>query len=300
MFNKLVVSTLPIMPKFLLWNIGKRYIAGEGLEDAVRVIRKINDMGMMGTVDVLGESITDYSQIVRTREICISVLDEIEKNKLDSNISIKLTSLGLKLNLPDCISNVKILLDHAKSKGNFVRIDMEDSSCTDLTIKVYNEVRKSFANVGIAIQAYLRRTFNDIKEMSSSNSQVNFRLCKGVYIEPERIAFKGREEIRDNFKRLLREIIRQRSYVGIATHDDLLIDDAKKLIKESGLKSNEYEFQMLLGVRQFKGEELVREGHRVRIYIPFGKAWYGYSMRRIRENPKIAGYVFRTILGMEK
>ena len=179
---------------------------------------------------------------------------------------------------------------HAAESGNFVRIDMEDSSCTSDTLRMYRELREEgLDNVGVVLQAYLRRTIRDIRELAPLRP--NIRLCKGIYIEPPLIAYRDFDAVRQNFVLCLRELLRGGSYVGIATHDKWLISEGQRLVDEHGLKPEEYEFQMLLGVTPAAGDRLIREGHRLRVYVPFGKHWYSYSMRRLQENPKIAGYI---------
>jgi proline dehydrogenase len=297
MLNHLVAWSLPFIPRFIVAAVAKRYIAGETLDDAVRVIGELNAKGMRATVDVLGESINDLHQAQSMREICYGVLAALEKNKLDANHSIKLTSLGLKINYQACFHNVTAILEHAGAHGNFVWIDMEDSAVTDATFRLFREVRKHFSNVGIVVQAYLKRTSQDVKDLTQE-TQTTFRLCKGIYVEPEIIAYKGKEPVRDNFKKILRQMFDAGSYVGIATHDEDLIEDAKRVIQERNLGKQDYEFQMLLGVREEKRAALVGQGYPMRVYVPFGKDWYGYSTRRLKENPQMAGNVFKAMFGI--
>jgi len=297
MFNQLVAWSLPIIPRFIVGSVARRYIAGETLDDMVRVVRDLNAKGIRATVDVLGEFITELAQAEATRKACLGVLEAIDKNKLDAHHSVKLTSLGLQINYQACLDNVTALLERAKALGNFVRIDMEDSPCTERTLTLFREVRKSFLNTGIVLQSYLKRTSQDVTNLTQG-AKTNFRLCKGVYVEPAAVAFKGKEPVRENYKKVLREMLDAGSYVGIATHDEVLIEDAKTLIRERKLGPQNYEFQMLLGVREEKRASLVREGHGMRVYVPFGKDWYGYSTRRLKENPQMAGYVFKAIFGI--
>jgi proline dehydrogenase len=297
MFNELVAWCLPIIPRFIVGAVSRRYIAGETLEDAVRVVKDLNAKGMRATVDVLGEFTSDLSQAQATREACIGVLEALNRNRLDANHSIKLTSLGLQIDFQACLDNVTAVLERARTLGNFVRIDMEDSPCTDATLRVFRTVRKSFANTGIVVQSYLKRTCQDVAELTQE-AKTNFRLCKGVYVEPAAIAYKDREPVRSNYKKLLHQMADAGSFVGIATHDEVLIEDAKRLIQERKLGPKDYEFQMLLGVREEKRAQLVREGHGMRVYVPFGKDWYGYSTRRLKENPQMAGHVTKAIFGI--
>ncbi len=293
LLNKLVVATLPAVPRPIVRYFAGRYIAGETLQDAIQAVRLLNAEGVCATLDVLGEDITSRAEALDSRERSCEVLHTIARQKLDANLSIKLTSLGLKLGTDFCEENVREILKVASGHGIFVRIDMEDSGCTSDTIEVYRRVHRNFPGVGIVLQAYLRRTEKDADLLIAEGA--NFRLCKGIYRERPEIAFQKREEIQQNYMTLLERMMRGGAYVGIATHDSLLVDGAQKLIKAIGLARNRYEFQMLLGVRPELRRKLVREGQRVRLYVPFGEHWYGYSFRRFKENPEIAGYVFRAI-----
>jgi len=293
MLNKLVVATLPAVPKSVVRQFANRYIAGETLADAVRCVRQLNSETVCATLDVLGEDITTKEEAVVSRNHSIQVLHTITREKLDSNLSIKLTSLGLKMGLDFCTDNVREVLKVAAGYGTFVRFDMEDSSCTSDTITIFQRLQEEFPNTGIVLQAYMRRSENDVRMLLKAST--NFRLCKGIYKEPPHIAFQGREEVQRNYLTLLELMLRNNSYVGIATHDTVLVDGALRIIGKFGLKKSGYEFQMLLGVRPELRRKLVREGHKVRLYVPFGEHWYGYSTRRFKENPEIAGYVFKAL-----
>ena len=223
----------------------------------------------------------------------MGVLEAINKNKLDANQSLKLTSLGLKIDPDFCFQNLSEILSAAKVMNIFIRIDMEDSSCTSDTTKIFEEAHRSFANCGIVIQSYLRRSGDDVRKLVKLNS--NFRLCKGIYIEPEEIAFKSRQAVRESYMDLLRTMFENNCYVGIATHDDYLIEGANKLISELKKTKEQYEFQMLLGVRENLRDRILNQGHRVRVYIPYGTHWYQYSIRRFKENPQMAGYIVKSI-----
>ena len=292
--NKLVVATLPAVPKPLVRYFANRYIAGEEVTDAFRIVRQLNSNGMMATLDVLGEDIHEREEAIAARDKIIEVLKSIAHEHIDSNVSIKLTQLGLKLDKNFCLENARLIVSTAKMLQNFVRIDMEDSSCTGDTIWIYRELGKEFNNVGIVLQARLRRTEEDAK-LLIRDGRKNFRLCKGIYVEPETIAFIKKEEVNRNFIRLLRLMLQNKAYVGIATHDDALIDTAYRMIEEMKIGKTDYEFQMLLGVRPELRSKVVRDGHRLRVYVPFGKHWYQYSLRRFKENPQVAGYVFKAL-----
>ena len=295
--NKLIVATLPAVPKPIIRQFANRYIAGEEISDAVRVVRQVNAHSLSATLDVLGEDIHHRDEATAACNKIVEVLDVISKEKLDSNVSIKLTQLGLKLDKQFCFENARAIVQRAKALNNFVRIDMEDSSCTDDTIWLYCELRKEYDNVGIVLQAYLRRTLDDAKSLIKDGLK-NFRLCKGIYIEPENVAFKAHKDINQNFIHVLEYMLHQEAYVGIATHDNELIDASRTMIKRMNLKTSDYEFQMLLGVRSELRSKILRDGHRLRVYVPFGKQWYQYSLRRFKENPQIAGYVFKALFNL--
>jgi proline dehydrogenase len=290
LLDRAIVRTLPAVPKPIVRRISERYIAGTRVEDACRVVERLNADGKMATIDVLGEEITTPEEARHIGYQYENVFRTIDEQDLDSNVSVKLTGLGLKLDHVLCREILERLVREAAERGNFVRIDMEDSSCTDETLQLYRELREAgLDNVGIVLQAYLRRTLDDIESLSDLTP--NVRLCKGIYVEPEEIAYQDFDEVRENFVGGLDALLRGGSYVGIATHDEWLIEEGKRLVRKHGRTPAEYEFQMLLGVRPRHGDRLVAEGHRLRIYVPFGEEWYAYSLRRLQENPKIAGYI---------
>jgi proline dehydrogenase len=250
----------------------------------------------MATIDVLGEEITEPDEARAIAETYKDVFRAIEREQLDSNVSVKLTALGLKLDYGLCRENLELVVSHAAESGNFVRIDMEDSSTTEDTLQLYRDARADgFDNVGIVLQAYMRRTLDDIASLVELVP--NVRLCKGIYLEPPEVAYQEFEEVRANFVRALEALLDLGSYIGIATHDEWLLGEGQRLVGEHGLGRDEYEFQMLLGVREALGDRLVADGHRLRIYVPFGEHWYGYSLRRLQENPKIAGYIAADTVG---
>jgi proline dehydrogenase len=295
--NNLIVSSLPLIPKPVVGFVAGRYIAGAQFEDAARVTKNLNAQRIMATMDLLGEDIREQSEATSAKDTYKEILRSIDQERLDSNLSLKLTQIGLKLDQSPCERNLREILLVAKDKKNFIRIDMEDHTCTDATLELYRGVRKDFHNVGVAIQAYLRRSESDVQDLVKQRA--NFRLCKGIYIEPEAIAFKDREEVRRNFLQLLRIMLDSGSYVGIATHDDVLIEASVRTVAERSLSPDKYEFQMLLGVKEKLRLKLRQDGHRVRVYVPFGRQWYPYSIRRLKENPAIAGYAIKTILSKD-
>ena len=287
---------LPAVPKPLVQRISRRYIAGAACADAMRVVRELNAQGKTATVDVLGEEITHADEAAAITEQYLDVLSQIQSGGLDATISVKPTALGLKLDLALCRANLETLVRDAGARGNSVTIDMEDSSTTDDTLRLYRGLREAgLDDVGIVLQAALRRTVSDVGAVADLNPSV--RLCKGIYVEPGEIAFRDYEAVRANFMRALEELIASGCFVEIATHDEWLIGEGCRLVAERGLGRDGYEFQMLLGVRPERGDQLVAEGHALRVYVPFGEQWYEYSLRRLQENPKIAGYVASDTLG---
>jgi len=297
MLNFLISRFIGYVPKPIVKKVSTRYIAGAKLDDAIRVIRALNGSNALATVDVLGEFVNTTEQVTLSMAHDIEVLDTFFREHVLSNLSIKLTSLGLNIDYELCCRNVKKILECATQYNNFVRMDMEDSSCTRKTLDVYKRMRsEGFTNTGVVLQAYMRRSAADIDALPREN--LNVRLCKGIYIEPESIAYKGYEEVRNNYKLLLRKLIDTGAYVGIATHDEALIQDAYALINERNLPKTAYEFQMLLGVREERRSQIIRDGHRMRVYVPFGDDWYGYSTRRLKENPQIAMNVVKSLFGI--
>jgi proline dehydrogenase len=285
-----IVRLLPAVPKPVVRRISNRYIAGEELDDALRVVQGLNVEGKLATLDVLGEEVSDPEEARAIAAAYSEAIDALERGGLDSNISVKPTALGLNLGYELCRENLEDVVRHAAEHDNFVRIDMEDSSTTDDTLRLYRELREAgHENVGIVLQARLKRTLDDVRDLGELRP--NVRLCKGIYLERPEIAFREFDAVQASFVQALHELLQAGSYVGIATHDEWLLEQGKRLVAERGLGRGEYEFQMLLGVRPRLGDELVREGHRLRIYTPFGRHWYSYSLRRLQENPKIAGYI---------
>lgn len=296
LLDRFVVASLPAIPKSLIRVVASKYIAGEKLDDAVRVVKDLNTRGMKATIDVLGEFVSDPAQATHDIEAYLKLFDAIVEHKLETGVSVKLTAVGLSIDAQLARRNLKLLLDAATANNVFVRIDMEDSPYTTETLAIYEEFRSQH-KLGIVVQAYLKRTSDDVKRLMGRGKN-NFRLCKGIYVEPESIAFKGRREIQENYLKLLDQMLSGGAQVGIATHDRYLVEESEKLIKAKGTSPKDYEFQMLLGVLPSLRDEIVARGHRMRIYVPFGDAWYGYSTRRLKENPQIAGYVFKGMLGI--
>jgi proline dehydrogenase len=289
-----IVRLLPAVPRPVVRRLSSRYIAGPTLADARRTVAALNAAGKLATVDVLGEEIRRPEEAEAIAQAYLDALAAIETDGLAANVSVKLTGLGLKLDLGLCRSNLEAVVRDAAARDTFVRIDMEDSSTTDDTLRLYRELREAGVdNVGIVLQASLRRTVADVQALADLRPSV--RLCKGIYIEPESIAFTAFEAVRANFVAALDALLAAGCYVGVATHDEWLIQESLRRL--DGLAPEEYELQMLLGVREARASELVAAGHRLRVYVPFGQRWYEYSLRRLQENPKIAGYVAGDMLG---
>ncbi len=291
--NNLVVKVVELMPKSVVHIFANKYIAGDTLDDAVKFVKELNKKGIFATMDVLGESIKTKDEALAAKKECLEALNAIHTNNLKANLSIKPTQFGLMLDEDFCYENVKELVEKAKSINNFIRLDMEDSATTDKIINLYKKLRLNYTNVGVVLQSYLHRTLKDVQTLGSVGT--NYRLCKGIYVEPEQIAFKDRQEIRDNYMAVLREMFANGSYVGIATHDEYLIDESEKLIQSMGIKPDQYEYQMLMGVREDLRDKLNARGKKVRIYVPYGKDWYKYSIRRLKENPKVAMDIAKNI-----
>jgi proline dehydrogenase len=296
LLDRTIVRLLPAVPRPVVQQLSRRYIAGPELKDARETVRRLNAQGKMATVDVLGEEITNEEEAAAIVRAYLDVFADIERCDLDSNVSVKPTALGLNLGYDICRANLEAVVVDAASKGNFVRIDMEDSSTTDETLHLYRDLRAAgHDNLGVVLQATLRRTVADIRALADLRPSV--RLCKGIYIEPPEIAYREFGAVRANYVRSLETLLDAQCYVGIATHDEWLLAEGKRLVAARGLDAMEYEFQMLLGVRPELGDRLIREGHRLRVYVPFGRHWYEYSMRRLQENPRIAGYIASDTIG---
>ena len=286
LLDRAIVRLLPAVPRPVVQRLSSRYIAGPTLDDAVRVVGRLNAKGKAATVDVLGEEIASADEARAIAGQYHDVLARLDEEKLDAGISIKLTALGLELDLELCHENLEAVVVDAAARGRFVRIDMEDSSTTDRTLALHRRLRdEGHENLGVVLQAYMRRTLEDIPGLD------NVRICKGIYVEPADVAFQEFDEVRRSYVRSLEALVAQGSYVGIATHDEYLIEQALRIVGDAGLPPHGYEFQMLLGVRPDRADELVAAGHRLRVYVPYGTDWYEYSVRRLQENPRLARHV---------
>jgi proline dehydrogenase len=291
--NRLIVAALPLVPRPIVRRVAFRYVAGETLEQALETVRKLNAEGCMATLDVLGEDVARKEESESSVAEYVRALDRIAALGLDCNVSVKLTAIGLKLDAAHCRREFSRIVEAARAHGNFVRIDMEDSSVTEETIRIFTEARAQYERVGLVLQAYLRRSLDDARRAAAARA--NVRVCKGIYSEPPEIAFTVPEEIRDSFSSIVTLLLEEGSYVGIATHDPVLVERVEASVRRLGLSRDGYEFQMLLGVAPELRRRLVAAGHRLRVYVPYGRAWEAYSTRRLKENPAMAGHVFRGI-----
>jgi proline dehydrogenase len=295
LIHHLLVAPLPYVPRSVIWKLSQRYIAGTDLDAAYGVVKVLNAANCSATIDVLGEDCTSIEQTETARDLYLEALDGIHDQSLNCNASVKLSEMGLRFDIDRCTDVMRTLLARAREKDNFIRIDMEDSTVTSATLDIYRNLRNEFDNVGTVIQSYLRRSEKDIAELLDTGP-TNIRLCKGIYVEAEDIAFTNPDEIRRSFRELLEQLFAGgATKVGIATHDPKLVKFAEELIRRNKLDKERYEFQMLLGVAKTMRTRLVEKGHPLRVYVPFGLRWFDYSMRRLRENPQIAGHLVRNL-----
>jgi proline dehydrogenase len=270
-----------------------RFVAGATLESALTAIKELNQQGMMVTVDHLGEFVYNEEEANLMVQHCIEALEAMSKEKVNSNLSLKMTSMGLDISKELCLDNMRKILDVAKKSDNFVRIDMEDYAHLDITLDVYYELRKEYDNVGLVIQAYLYRTEEDLKKLSTLKT--NLRLVKGAYKESPEVAYPQKKDVDDNFKKIIEQQLMYGNYAGVATHDDAVIEHTKQFAEKNSISRDKFEFQMLYGIRTELQKELIKEGYRVRIYVPYGNDWYGYFMRRLAERPANVAFVLKGI-----
>jgi proline dehydrogenase len=295
----MIAGILPYMPKKLVWIFSKKYISGENMSDAMRESVRLNAEGCSVTLDVLGEHINILSEAESFKTQYIEVIEQFSSRKIIGNISLKPCMFGLLLDKEVCYSSIRDILLVAVKCDNFIRIDMEDSTCTDDEIALYNRLRREFPNhVGLVLQAYMHRTLDDVKTMISdptASNSLNFRLCKGIYIEDKSIAFKGYQEVRDHYLEDLELMLKNNIYVGIATHDRYLVDQAILLVEKLQIPKDRYEFQMLFGVNSNLRRSLVKRGFPMRVYVPFGTHWFSYSTRRLKENPHMVWHILKAL-----
>ncbi|MCX6301909.1 MAG: proline dehydrogenase family protein [Bacteroidia bacterium] len=299
MFNKFIAAILPYFPKKFVWLFSHSYISGETIDDAIRVSKDFNNKNILVTLDVLGEFIKDLDEAEANKQEYLDLIDVTFKNGIIGNFSVKPTFFGLLIDKEVCYRHLREIVAKAASYKGFIRIDMEDSPCTSDEVELFRRLKTEFpANVGLVVQAYLKRTLDDLKGMSDLNSEaypVSIRLCKGIYVEPEAISYKKYEEINKHYLEDLEFLLKNKFHVGIATHDKPLIDGAYQLLKQYNVSTHLYEFQMLYGVTPNLRDSIVSDGHKMRIYVPFGKKWFGYCTRRIKENPKMASQIIKAI-----
>lgn len=299
-FNKLIAGMLPYMPEWAVWRFSRRYIAGATLDEAVAVCRELNAGGMKITLDLLGEFITGLEQAERNKEEYLRIIDRVQAEKIDGNYSLKPTSFGLLLDKEACYRNVREVVARAASYGNFIRIDMEDSACTSAEIELFRRLKAEFPrSVGLVLQAYLRRTHDDIAallDLHSAEVPLNFRLCKGIYIEPESVAYKDPAEVNRHYLEDLELLLGRGVYPGIATHDRSLVEGAFGLIEKCRAPVDRYEFQLLYGVAPELRRRILDKGYVVRVYVPFGRDWFAYGTRRLKENPGIVTHIIKALL----
>lgn len=299
MLHRAVANMLPYMPKKLIWIFSKRYIAGSTIEDAVRVSRALNGENCMVTIDLLGEFIHSLDEANENCQAYLDIVDRFTAEGIRGNFSVKPTSFGLLIDEEVCYGYIRQIVERASQRQSFIRIDMEDSKCVDMEIELYRRLKAEFPNhVGLVLQAYLRRTLSDIDAMMDVHSDarpLNFRLCKGIYVEPESIAFKRKEDINQQYLIALEAMLSRGINVGIATHDKYLVRQAYALIEKYKVPSDKYEFQMLFGVTPELRREIVSKGHRMRVYVPYGQHWFGYSTRRLKENPNMVWHIVKSL-----
>ena len=283
-----------IMRNSLSRRVARRFVAGETLDDAIEAAREVNRTGRTASLDLLGENVSDETGARRAAQGYLEMFDRIAREKLEANVSLKLTQLGLDLGEAPCEELTEKIVTHASQLGNFVRIDMEGSAYTQRTVEITKRVRAKHASVGTVMQAYLYRAEQDIKELLERGCRI--RLCKGAYKEPPEIAFPKKEDVDANYVKLMKLLLPSGIYHGIATHDPAMIQATKEFAREKNIGREQFEFQMLYGIRTDLQQQLVREGYRLRIYIPFGTDWFPYFMRRLAERPANLVFFLRNLL----
>jgi proline dehydrogenase len=300
MFNKIVADTLPYMPKKIVWIFSKRYVAGEKIEDGIAKSKMLNSQNMEVTVDLLGEFIHTLEEAETNKNDYLNIIERFTEDNVKGSFSVKPTSFGLLIDKEKCYRLIREVVESAAKRNKFVRIDMEDSQCTSSEIELFKRLLAEFPNhVGLVLQAYLRRTRNDIIDLTAYSKQnglpLNIRLCKGIYIEPEEIAYHDFHHVRHHFLKDLELLLQNNAYVGIATHDPFLVNESYELITEYNKSPESYEFQMLYGVTPNLRDSIIQKGHIMRIYVPFGVDWFGYCSRRIKENPKMVSDIIKAL-----
>jgi proline dehydrogenase len=271
-----------------------RFVAGETIESAIKTVKELNKSGKVVTLDHLGEFVFTEEEANESAAMCIQTLDAIAKAGVQSNLSLKMTSLGLDISKELCMKNMRRILDRAKIYGNFVRIDMEDYAHCQVSLDIYRELRKEYDNIGIVIQAYLYRTEQDIKDLNEYKA--NLRLVKGAYKESPEVAFPDKKDVDENYKKIIKTHLLNGNYTAVASHDEAIIEYTKKMVQEYQIPKDQFEFQMLYGICVELQQKLVQEGYRVRVYVPYGVDWFGYFMRRLAERPANVWFVLKNLL----
>ncbi|WP_228723370.1 proline dehydrogenase family protein [Desulfosediminicola flagellatus] len=287
------------MPQKLVWQFSKDYIAGETIDDAVQAALKLNEEGILTTIDVLGEFIKNLDEAEANKNEYLEVIEKAEKANVKGNYSLKPTFFGLLIDKEVAYKHIREVVEKAASYNNFVRIDMEDTPCTDMEIDIFRRIKEEFPeNVGLVLQSYLKRTHQDIKNLKDLHSEevpLNFRLCKGIYVEPASLAYKKYDEINQHFLEDIELMIKEGMYPAIATHDKPVIEGSYKLLEKYNYPKEKYEFQMLYGVTPALRKSVLDAGHTMRVYVPFGQHWFGYCTRRVKENPSMAMVIIKAI-----
>ena len=299
MLHKIISQTLPYFPEKFIWQFSKNYIAGETTQEAIEASKSLNNNQVMVTLDILGEFIKHIDEARANRDEYIDLIHTIERTDIIGNYSLKPTMFGLLLDKPTCFKYIRDIVEVAASYNSFIRIDMEDSPCVDDSIELFRQLKAEFPkNVGLVVQAYLKRTRQDIEDMldlRQEGADLNFRLCKGIYVEPAEIAYKDHQEINRHYLEDLEFMFQNDIYPCIAGHDKAVIEGALKLIEKYNVPKDRYEFQMLYGVTPKQRQKLVDGGHRLRVYVPFGEQWFGYSTRRLKENPAMVSHIIKAL-----
>jgi proline dehydrogenase len=271
----------------------RRFVAGETISDAISAVKELNRKNFSATLDYLGENVSTLEEATAAADQYIMALDEIQKASVNSNVSLKLTQFGLTMAEDICYENVENVVRRAQQYENFVRIDMEGSALTDATLRVFRRLHEKYANVGVVIQAYLFRSEKDIEDLLQQ--KVRIRLCKGAYNEPPEISFAKKSDTDMNYIKLMKILLKSGIYHGIATHDPNMIQATKEFVSKENLRRDSFEFQMLYGIRRDLQQQLVEQGYRLRVYVPYGQAWYSYLMRRMAERPANLLFVLRNL-----
>ncbi len=299
MFHEMVANLLPHLPQSFVWKFSKEYVAGKNIEEAIENAEFLNNQSVETTIDVLGEFITSLDQAEANKQEYLELIDRTHNAGLKTSYSIKPTFFGLLLDKAICRGHIREVVAKAASYGRFVRIDMEDSPCTDMEIEIFRELKQEFpGSVGLVIQAYLKRTYSDIESLADLNTPedpVNLRLCKGIYVESADIAYKDHDEINANYLKDLELMLEKKMFPAIATHDAELVEGAYALLEKHKVEKDKYEFQMLYGVTPALRQSILDRGHSMRVYLPFGADWFGYCTRRLKENPRMVSMAIKAL-----